>query len=97
VKRLIAARFAHVVPKLADIGGHAGKVEILHGNAFAVSWQIKDEGKLTLAANLADTPAELSLAPFGTPFFAHPLDAGASLAQGTLPPWAVVASLTARE
>ena len=97
VKRLIAARFAHVVPKLADIGGHAGKVEILHGNAFAVSWQIKDEGKLTLAANLADTPAELSLAPFGTPFFAHPLDAGASLAQGTLPPWAVVASLTAQE
>jgi maltooligosyltrehalose trehalohydrolase len=97
VKRLIATRFAHVVPKLAEIGGHAGKVEALNGNAFVVSWQIKDEGKLTLAANLADTQAELSLAPPGAPFFAHPLDASASLAEGTLPPWAVVASLTAQE
>jgi maltooligosyltrehalose trehalohydrolase len=97
VRRLIATRFAHVVPKLAGIGGHAGKVEALHGNAFVVSWQIKDDGRLTLAANLADTPAELSLAPSAAPFFAHPLDAGARLAQGTLPPWAVVASLTAQE
>jgi maltooligosyltrehalose trehalohydrolase len=95
VKRLIATRFAHVVPKLAEIGGHAGKVETLHGNAFVVSWQITDGGKLILAANLADTAADL--APLGTPFFAHPLDAGVRLAQGTLPPWAVVASFSMQE
>jgi maltooligosyltrehalose trehalohydrolase len=94
VKRLIAARFAHVVPRLAHIDGHAGKVETLQGDAFAVSWRFTAGDTLTLAANLADTPAELSLAPFGTPFFVHPHDAGVRLAEGKLPRWSVVASLS---
>jgi maltooligosyltrehalose trehalohydrolase len=97
VKCLIAARFAHIVPRLTQIGGHAGKVEARRGNAFAVSWRLKDGGKLALAANLADTPGDLLLASAGAPFFAHPDDAGASLTQGTLPPWAVVASFSEQE
>lgn len=97
VKRLIAARFDHVVPHLARIGGHAGKVEALHGNAFSVRWRLGDEGKLTLAANFTDTATTLSLASSGAPFFAHPHDAGETLAQGKLPPWSVVASLSVQE
>jgi len=96
VKRLITARFAHVVPKLAGIGGHAGKVESLDGNAFAVSWRLKDGGKLTLTANFADAPAALSFVAPGAPFFVHP-HAATSLAQGMLPPWSVVASLAVQE
>jgi len=93
VKRLIATRFTHVVPRLAQIGGHAGKLEALHGDAFAVSWQLTDGGTLSLAANLSDTPAELLHASSGAPFFVHPRNA----AEGKLPPWSVVASVSGQE
>jgi maltooligosyltrehalose trehalohydrolase len=92
VKRLIAARFAHIVPQLARIGGHAGTVEALEGNAFAVSWKIADGGKLMLTANLDDAPATLPLAPAGRAVFAQPDHA--RLTDGRLPPWSVIATLS---
>jgi maltooligosyltrehalose trehalohydrolase len=97
VKRLIAARFAHVVPRLAGIGGHAGHVEAIEGDAFAVSWRLAGAGKLMLFANLADEPATLPLKPVDTPFFAYPNAAGEGLAQGKLPPWSVAATVSGRE
>lgn len=97
VKRLIAARFEHIVPQLARIGGGAGTVEALEDNAFAVSWKLADGARLVLISNLADTSAELSLKETGVPFFAYPDDASAKLAQGNFPPWSLVASISGQE
>jgi maltooligosyltrehalose trehalohydrolase len=94
VKRLIAARFEHIVPRLARIGGDAGTVEALEGNAFAVSWKLADGAKLMLIANFADTQATLPLKEVGVPFFTYP---DASLAQANLPPWSVVVSISGQE
>ncbi len=94
VKRLIAARFEHIVPRLARIGGDAGTVEALEGNAFAVSWKLADGAKLMLIANFADTQATLPLKEVGVPFFTYP---DASLAQDNLPPWSVVVSISGQE
>jgi 1,4-alpha-glucan branching enzyme len=94
VKRLIAARFEHIVPRLARIGGDAGTVEALEGNAFAVSWKLADGAKLMLIANFADTQATLPLKEVGVPFSTYP---DASLAQDNLPPWSVVASISGQE
>ena len=94
VKRLIAARFEHIVPRLTRIGGDAGTVEALEGNAFAVSWKLADGAKLMLIANFADTQATLPLKEVGVPFFTYP---DASLAQDNLPPWSVVVSISGQE
>jgi malto-oligosyltrehalose trehalohydrolase len=97
MKRLIAARFEHVVPRLASIGGDAGTVDAIEGNAFAVSWKLAGGGRLTLLANLAGTQATLPLKEAGVPFFAYPDNAGAKLAEGTLPPWSVVPSISGQD
>lgn len=94
VKRLIATRFAYIVPRLAGTGGDAGKVDAIAGDAFTVSWACADGSRLQLTANLADTAAEIPT-EIGTPFFTHPRDA--DLAQGMLPPWSVIAALTGQE
>jgi malto-oligosyltrehalose trehalohydrolase len=93
VKRLIEARFAHVVPRLAAIGGHAGKVEALEGSAFAVSWR-HPAGALTLFANLAESEARFPGQQAGTPIFAHPEAAARDATR--LPPWSVVACVKGR-
>ena len=93
VKSLIAARQAHVVPHLAGIGGNAGKVDAIGGNAFAVSWALGDGAHLTLIANLSDSPCENLRNFTGAPFFIHPADMDA--ASGTLAPWSVIATLSA--
>lgn len=95
VKRLIAARFAHVVPRLAGIGGDAGAVEAISDHALAVRWSCAGGETLHLAANLADEPATLPLAACGTPFFTHPGDM--DLAGGTVPPWSVIAAIRNQE
>jgi len=94
VKHLIATRFAYIVPRLAGIGGDAGKVDAIAGDVFAVSWACADGSRLQLTANLADTAAEIPT-EIGTPFSTHPRDA--DLAQGMLPPWSVIAAPTGQE
>ncbi len=97
VKRLIAARFTHIVPHLAGIGGDAGAVEAIEGSAFAVRWTLGDGGTLQLAANLSGRTASLAAKPPGVPFFIYPDRADESLSQGRLPPWSVIATLSAQE
>ena len=91
VKRLIEARFTHIVPKLAAIGGHAGTVEAMKADAFVVSWILGKGGALTLCANLAYCETQLSIKPAGFIVFAHPEGAGSALAQNRQPAWSVVA------
>jgi maltooligosyltrehalose trehalohydrolase len=97
IRSLIQARFAHIVPKLPNIGGHAGKVEAIDGGAFTVRWRFADVGVLKLSANLADKEARLPESDAETLIFAHPEGAAAALAQGQLPPWSVVASMNGRD
>jgi maltooligosyltrehalose trehalohydrolase len=92
VKRLIAARKAHVVPRLAQIGGDAGTVTALGGDAFAVRWTLGDGGTLTLTANLSDTPAPRPGTFTDAAFFAYPTDL--DVTADTLPPWSVLATLS---
>jgi maltooligosyltrehalose trehalohydrolase len=92
VKRLIAARKAHVVPRLAQIGGDAGTVTALGGDAFAVRWTLGDGGTLTLTANLSDTPAPRPGTFTDAAFFAYPTDL--DVTAHTLPPWSVLATLS---
>jgi 1,4-alpha-glucan branching enzyme len=93
VQRLIEARLTHIVPRLATIGGHAGKVEAMDGEAFIVSWRFPNGGALRLFANLADREASLSVKAAGLLVFAHPEGAEAALARSRLPPWSVLACL----
>ncbi len=92
VRRLIAARMAHVVPRLAGIGGNAGKVEAIDGNAFSVCWALGGGGTLALTANLSDSPCDRPGTFAGAPFFVHPADMDA--ATRTLAPWSVIATLS---
>ena len=94
IKRLIAARFAHIVPRLAQIGGNAGKVEAIAESAFAVRWTYPQGDALQLTANLSDVPAALPFA-HNAPFFTHPSDLDVS--QGVLPPWSVIAETIDQE
>jgi len=96
IKNLIQARFAHIVPRLAKIGGNAGKVEAIDRAAFTVRWRFSDGGALKLSANFADTETRLTESDAGTLIFAQPEGAAAALAQCRLPPWSVVASMTGR-
>ncbi len=95
MKRLIEARFVHIVPRLSGMGSNAGKVEAIDGNAFAVSWRLRDGCALMLTANLADREARLP-GEKGSPLFAHPEGAGESLRQGRLAPWSAVISVLGR-
>jgi maltooligosyltrehalose trehalohydrolase len=94
VKHLIATRFSYIVPRLAGIGGDAGKVDAVAGDAFVVSWACAGGERLQLAANLGDSAAACP-AEIGAPFFTHPADA--DLAQGMLPQWSVAAALKGQE
>ncbi|WP_206599283.1 malto-oligosyltrehalose trehalohydrolase [Methyloceanibacter stevinii] len=68
VKRLLAARKAHVIPHMTSIGGHAGTVAARQGPAFTVSWDLDDGGTLALTANLSDAPVTLPSTPVANRF-----------------------------
>jgi malto-oligosyltrehalose trehalohydrolase len=93
VKRLLAARKKHVVPLMPSIKGHAGTVVAREGSAFSVRWHSEDAAALTIAANLSDTPVIIPSNTAGKPFFTTPF--GMDPNTGPLPPWSVVASLSA--
>lgn len=91
VKRLIAARKAHVIPHIKSIGGHAGRVTAVDGAAFSVGWTFGDGSALILTANLSDEPVTTPSNAGGEPFFTTPPGISDT---GTLPPWSVIASLS---
>jgi maltooligosyltrehalose trehalohydrolase len=91
VKRLLEVRFAHIVPKLAAVGGHAGKVEAVQNDALVVSWLLDGGSLLTLFANLGDRETRICAEPAGAIVFAHPPAAKSALAQHSLPAWSVIA------
>ena len=59
VRELLRLRHAHVVPRLAGIGGHAGEYRMLADAAFLVRWTLGDGSVLTAVANLCGSTARI--------------------------------------
>ncbi len=55
---LLAKRHAEIVPRLAGVGGNAGRFALIGEEAVLVRWRLSAEEELTLAANLSATPRE---------------------------------------
>ncbi len=93
--RLLALRHEEIVPRLAGIGGGAGRLLGARAGALQVEWTLADGSVLAVAANLDDgaAPPDVIQAPHGRNLFAWPEAAAAELAVGTLPPWSVVSTL----
>jgi maltooligosyltrehalose trehalohydrolase len=95
VKRLIAARFAHIVPRLAEIGGDAGNIERITDTALTMRWTYPQGDALQLTGNLGDMPLAWPHPERSARFFTYPGDL--DLSQGVLPPWSVIAAMIDQE
>jgi malto-oligosyltrehalose trehalohydrolase len=92
-RELLAIRHHEVVPRLAGIGGHAGRFTRLGERALRVDWRLGDGSLLCLVANLgaeAVGDAGESAAAPGRLLFETPAGAAQSAKHGSLPPWTVV-------
>ncbi|KKB11055.1 hypothetical protein VE25_14840 [Devosia geojensis] len=56
-KRLIEVRRRELVPRLAGIGGHAGKILRADGGILDVCWRLADASRWRITANLGSQPA----------------------------------------
>jgi 1,4-alpha-glucan branching enzyme/maltooligosyltrehalose trehalohydrolase len=92
-RRLLALRREHIVPRLAGMAGHAGRVLWRDGPALAAQWHLGDGSTLSLRANLGHEPKMTPLPPAsGRVLFAL---ATGTAATAMLPPWSVCWSLNA--
>ncbi len=89
-RRLLAIRQREIVPRLAEVGGHAGAFERVAESGLRVRWRLGDGSELTLLANLGLRAIQTGPAQ-GRRIFASAPRASRS---GTLPPWGVVWSLS---
>ncbi|MCZ7660864.1 MAG: malto-oligosyltrehalose trehalohydrolase [Xanthobacteraceae bacterium] len=87
-RRILAVRRAEIVPRLAGLGGHAGRYEVVGPHCVAVQWTFRDGGRLDLAANLKDVAEARAPAATGRAIWSE----GASDGEG-LGPWSVRWSL----
>jgi maltooligosyltrehalose trehalohydrolase len=96
--QLLDLRRREIVPRLKQIGGHAGRVLSAVGNGgLNVAWQLADRSRLTLFANLSAEGAALpamgavSVAAAGArTLYQTSDDASEQLRAGSLPAWSVV-------
>ncbi len=94
-RELLALRREHIVPRLARMGGHAGRFEVLAGGAVAVSWRLGDGSGLELRLNLGPDAVAVGNHPAGTLLRCEPRDADAAIASGRLPPYSATVYLAA--
>lgn len=84
-RELLALRHREIVPRLAGIGGHAGRYTRLGDAAVRVEWTLADGATLTLIANLkADATPAAALSPGRTLWSARPSS------PTELPPWQTI-------
>ncbi|MGO8916797.1 MAG: malto-oligosyltrehalose trehalohydrolase [Stellaceae bacterium] len=69
-KRLLALRRREIVPRLAGIGGEAGRWRSLGERALQVGWRLGDGSHLLLFANFGAAAATLSQKPRGRLLYA---------------------------
>ena len=94
-RELLALRREHIVPRLARMGGHAGRFEVLAGGAVAVFWRLGDGSGLELRLNLGPDTVAVGYHPAGTLLRCEPRDADAAIASGRLPPYSATVYLAA--
>ncbi len=85
-KHLLTLRRTYIVPRLPGMGGGAG-FELFGASALVVRWRLGDATRLTLLANLGDSPVESVVAFAGTAFYLSQADLPEMLAAGRIPPW----------
>jgi maltooligosyltrehalose trehalohydrolase len=86
-RTLLAIRKSAIAPLLAQAPGGAGRSRMLGDAAFEVAWPCHDDRRLTLVANVGDSPIAAS-AQTGRLLHATPPDSGAFGAEeATLAPW----------
>jgi len=94
-RELLALRRAQIAPRLARMGGNAGRFEVLAGAAVAVAWRLGDGSRLELRLNLASDSVASGGPPGGAPLRCEPGGTAAFIASGQLPPYSAAVFLAA--
>jgi malto-oligosyltrehalose trehalohydrolase len=94
-RELLALRRAQIVPRLARMGGGAGRFDVLAGGAVAVSWRLGDGSRLDLRLNLGPDSVAAGGQPSGSLLRSEPGGADAAIASGSLPPHSAAVYLVA--
>jgi 1,4-alpha-glucan branching enzyme len=68
-RRILKQRRETIAPLIPQIGGHAGRYEVLGDGAILVRWLVGAHRELALAANLSDTPIARFPSPTGSVFW----------------------------
>ncbi|SMF57422.1 maltooligosyl trehalose hydrolase [Tistlia consotensis] len=93
VRRLLEIRHREVVPRLAGLGGHCGRIRAQHDGVVAVTWTLTDGSRLQIDANLEREERPAEPPPPGRLLFELAEGAADGLAEGRLPPCSIVVSL----
>ena len=97
-RHLLGLRRREIVPRLAGTAGGAGRFELLSGSALRVVWELAEDARLVLLANLASSPVACEpRVPAGRRLASTPEDLAASLRAGRLPAWSAGSWLDAPE
>jgi malto-oligosyltrehalose trehalohydrolase len=86
-RKVLAVRREKLAPRLAGMGGNAGRFEVLGEGALAVRWRLGDGSRLALYVNLARAPAAVPEPPAGSLLGCEPACAAGELASGRIPPF----------
>ncbi len=92
---LLGMRREQIVPRLAGMGGHAGRFGVLGAGALGVTWRLGDGTRLSLYLNLSSSPVSISPPSAAALLHCEPREAGAVLAAGRLPAFAAAYYLAA--
>ena len=92
-RQLLALRRERVAPRLAGMGGNAGRFEVLAAGALACEWRLGDGSRLQLWLNLAPREVALSAAPAGTLLACEPPTVESALAARRLPGYSAACTL----
>lgn len=87
-RRVLAVRFAEIIPRLAGRAGHGGHYQILGDRAVRIDWRLGDGSRLALVANLKADALSFVAQPPGAILWSE-----GSSGQGELGPWSVVWTL----
>ena len=91
-RNLLALRQREIVPRLAGMGGAAGKFQLIGDKGLKVRWRLGDGAHLVLIANLGEAPLpvrDLDPTAAGISLYSHPEGLAAGLAASRLPAWSV--------
>jgi len=88
ISRLLRIRHSEIVPRLKGVAGNSGTFAAYEAQAIDVRWRLGDGTRLTMIANLGDTPCKVPFEPGGRVLFET--EAGiAAQAAAALPGWSV--------